>query len=66
MRHVQQSQTLKLQSDEARVVVVADSRYLPRHQPSEEERRERDMVVLHELAHMWFGNLVTLRWWDGL
>ena len=23
-------------------------------------------TVLHELAHMWFGNLVTMRWWDDL
>ena len=23
-------------------------------------------VVMHELAHMWFGNLVTMAWWDGL
>ena len=23
-------------------------------------------VVFHELAHMWFGNLVTMAWWDGL
>ena len=24
------------------------------------------VVVLHELAHMWFGDLVTMRWWNGL
>lgn len=23
-------------------------------------------VILHEMAHMWFGNLVTMKWWDGL
>ncbi|TDD28770.1 aminopeptidase N [Actinomadura sp. KC06] len=31
--------------------------------PAYERRRA---AVLHELAHMWFGNLVTMRWWDDL
>ncbi|OYO20947.1 aminopeptidase N [Enemella dayhoffiae] len=26
----------------------------------------RDNTILHELAHMWFGDLVTMRWWDDL
>jgi aminopeptidase N len=29
-------------------------------------RRLRAQVVSHELAHMWFGDLVTMRWWDDL
>ena len=24
------------------------------------------ITILHELAHMWFGNLVTMKWWDDL
>jgi len=24
------------------------------------------VVIQHELAHMWFGNLVTMRWWNDL
>ncbi|MGW4214107.1 aminopeptidase N [Lentzea sp. NPDC004789] len=28
------------------------------------ERRAE--TVLHEMAHMWFGDLVTMRWWDDL
>ena len=34
--------------------------------PTEAMREPRAMVVLHELAHMWFGDLVTMRWWDDL
>jgi aminopeptidase N len=29
-------------------------------------RRQRAYVFLHELAHMWFGDLVTMRWWEDL
>jgi len=27
---------------------------------------QRANTILHELAHMWFGNLVTMSWWDDL
>ncbi|UCG40072.1 MAG: M1 family metallopeptidase [Acidimicrobiia bacterium] len=30
-----------------------------------EKRRIAD-VVAHELAHMWFGDLVTMQWWEGI
>jgi puromycin-sensitive aminopeptidase len=30
------------------------------------EKKRVAEVIAHELAHMWFGNLVTMRWWDDL
>jgi alanyl aminopeptidase len=30
------------------------------------QRRSNANVVAHELAHMWFGDLVTMEWWDDL
>ncbi|MFJ7767092.1 aminopeptidase N [Streptomyces sp. NPDC097107] len=30
------------------------------------QRQTRAMVIAHEMAHMWFGDLVTLRWWDDI
>ncbi|MCL2595862.1 MAG: aminopeptidase N, partial [Promicromonosporaceae bacterium] len=35
--------------------------------PVPDGRKERRVVtILHELAHMWFGNLVTMKWWNDL
>ncbi len=39
---------------------------LYRDPPSYAEREFRAMVLLHEMAHMWFGDMVTMRWWDDL
>lgn len=40
--------------------------YIYRVPPTQDQKRERAETILHELAHMWFGNFVTLRWWNGL
>jgi aminopeptidase N len=40
--------------------------YLFRDRPTATDRLRRAEVILHELAHMWFGDLVTMRWWDDL
>lgn len=33
---------------------------------SAKARRDVASVIAHELAHQWFGNLVTMKWWDDL
>ena len=30
------------------------------------ERQIRAIVIAHEMAHMWFGDLVTMRWWNDV
>ncbi|MFI8632016.1 aminopeptidase N [Microbacterium sp. NPDC077663] len=30
------------------------------------QHEARSNTILHEMAHMWFGDLVTMRWWDDL
>ncbi len=40
--------------------------YVFRSEVSDAVRERRDLTILHELAHMWFGDLVTMRWWDDL
>ena len=46
--------------------VVHSDRLLFRHAATEREKRNRAITVLHEMAHMWFGDLVTMEWWDDL
>ncbi|PVG81734.1 aminopeptidase N [Nocardioides gansuensis] len=33
-------------------------------EPTAMERHWRTSVIAHEMAHMWFGDLVTMRWWE--
>lgn len=40
--------------------------YVFRSRVSDAIRERRVVTILHELAHMWFGNLVTMKWWNDL
>jgi aminopeptidase N len=40
--------------------------YVFRSRVTDYSREARAETILHEMAHMWFGDLVTMRWWDDL
>ena len=40
--------------------------YVFRSKVTEATRERRVVTILHELAHMWFGDLVTMKWWNDL
>jgi aminopeptidase N len=46
--------------------VTFNESYLFRSRVSDARREQRAIVVLHELSHMWFGNSVTMQWWNDL
>ena len=46
--------------------VTVDEGFVFRSQVTDAAYQRRAMTLLHEMAHMWFGNLVTMRWWDDL
>jgi aminopeptidase N len=46
-------------------VTLRDS-YVFRAKATSGERLLRATTIAHEMAHMWFGDLVTMRWWDDL
>ena len=51
--------------ENAGAVTLRDE-YLPRSRQDGSFYEFRASVILHEMAHMWFGDLVTMRWWDDL
>ncbi|MGH8887382.1 MAG: aminopeptidase N [Egibacteraceae bacterium] len=46
--------------------VTFAERHIFRSKVTDAARLQRASTILHEMAHMWFGDLVTMRWWDDL
>jgi aminopeptidase N len=51
--------------ENAGTVTITET-YVFRSKVPEATVERRALTILHELAHMWFGDLVTMRWWDDL
>ncbi|MGW3009734.1 aminopeptidase N [Streptomyces sp. NPDC001219] len=47
-------------------LVTFRDEFVYRSAVTDTERQTRGVVIAHEMAHMWFGDLVTLQWWDDI
>ncbi|MCC3301447.1 aminopeptidase N [Arthrobacter sp. zg-Y895] len=47
-------------------LVTFTEAYVFRSRATEAQYEARANTILHEMAHMWFGDLVTMKWWDDL
>ncbi|MGW7332920.1 aminopeptidase N, partial [Streptomyces sp. NPDC054840] len=47
-------------------LVTFRDEFIFRSAVTDTERQSRAMVIAHEMAHMWFGDLVTLAWFDDI
>jgi aminopeptidase N len=47
-------------------LVIYNELYVFRSRVTDALRERRGDTILHEMAHMWFGDLVTMRWWSDL
>lgn len=47
-------------------LVTINEEFCFKTKPSNINIIKRCITILHELAHIWFGNLVTMKWWDDL
>ena len=52
--------------ENAGCVTFAEDYFVFRSKVTDKNYNWRANVILHEMAHMWFGDLVTMEWWDDL
>lgn len=52
--------------ENAAAVTFAEGSFLTNGEMSQSRRERLANVIMHEMAHQWFGNLATMKWWNGL
>ena len=52
--------------ENAAAVTFSETSFLTNGAMSQNQRERLASVIMHEMAHQWFGNLATMKWWNGL
>ncbi len=52
--------------ENAAAITFSEGAFLTNGEMSESKRESLASVIMHEMAHQWFGNLATMKWWNGL
>jgi aminopeptidase N len=52
--------------ENAGAITFAERSFLHRDEMTAAQRESLASVIMHEMAHQWFGDLVTMQWWNGL
>jgi len=52
--------------ENAAAVTFSEESFLTNGEMSQSRRQTLANVIMHEMAHQWFGNLATMKWWNGL